>query len=92
MLFYKEATGGFSYLNDSEWLTSPIGNLEKLVLVLRDGRKLIGVLRSWDQFGKPLFPNWHLLSLLIHIPSPGRSLIMTTKMAVADRLSGFVSF
>lgn len=23
---------------------------EKLVLVLRDGRKLIGVLRSWDQF------------------------------------------
>lgn len=24
---------------------------EKLVLVLRDGRKLIGVLRSWDQFG-----------------------------------------
>jgi small nuclear ribonucleoprotein (snRNP)-like protein len=26
--------------------------IEKLVLVLRDGRKLIGVLRSWDQFGK----------------------------------------
>lgn len=26
---------------------------EKLVLVLRDGRKLIGVLRSWDQFGMP---------------------------------------
>ena len=25
---------------------------EKLVLVLRDGRKMIGVLRSWDQFGK----------------------------------------
>ena len=24
---------------------------EKLLLVLRDGRKLIGVLRSWDQFG-----------------------------------------
>lgn len=24
---------------------------EKLVLVLRDGRKLVGVLRSWDQFG-----------------------------------------
>ncbi|KAK2865011.1 hypothetical protein FQN49_003994 [Arthroderma sp. PD_2] len=24
--------------------------LQKLVLVLRDGRKLIGVLRSWDQF------------------------------------------
>lgn len=27
---------------------------EKLVLVLRDGRKLIGVLRSWDQFGMDL--------------------------------------
>ncbi|MCJ1338617.1 SM-like, degradation of cytoplasmic mRNAs and positively regulates transcription initiation [Bachmanniomyces sp. S44760] len=26
------------------------GGLEKLMLVLRDGRKLIGVLRSWDQF------------------------------------------
>jgi hypothetical protein len=24
---------------------------EKLMVVLRDGRKLIGVLRSWDQFG-----------------------------------------
>lgn len=24
---------------------------EKLMLVLRDGRKLIGILRSWDQFG-----------------------------------------
>ena len=24
---------------------------EKLIMVLRDGRKLIGVLRSWDQFG-----------------------------------------
>jgi U6 snRNA-associated Sm-like protein LSm1 len=26
------------------------GPLEKLLLVLRDGRKLLGVLRSWDQF------------------------------------------
>ena len=24
---------------------------EKLMVALRDGRKLIGVLRSWDQFG-----------------------------------------
>ena len=23
------------------------------MIVLRDGRKLIGVLRSWDQFGTP---------------------------------------
>lgn len=25
--------------------------VEKLMVSLRDGRKLIGVLRSWDQFG-----------------------------------------
>jgi hypothetical protein len=25
---------------------------EKLMVSLRDGRKLIGVLRSWDQFGR----------------------------------------
>lgn len=24
---------------------------EKLMISLRDGRKLIGILRSWDQFG-----------------------------------------
>jgi hypothetical protein len=24
---------------------------EKLMLALRDGRKLTGILRSWDQFG-----------------------------------------
>lgn len=30
---------------------------EKLVLILRDGRKLIGVLRSWDQFGTPVALN-----------------------------------
>lgn len=29
--------------------------VEKLVVVLRDGRKLIGVLRSWDQFGTYFF-------------------------------------
>lgn len=28
---------------------------EKLMVALRDGRKLIGVLRSWDQFGMILF-------------------------------------
>jgi len=27
---------------------------EKLIAVLRDGKKLIGVLRSWDQYGKGL--------------------------------------
>jgi hypothetical protein len=28
-----------------------IGAVEKLMVVLRDGRKLMGVLRSWDQYG-----------------------------------------
>ncbi|EEH42364.2 uncharacterized protein PADG_07184 [Paracoccidioides brasiliensis Pb18] len=45
-------------LETSEWTNSPLSSprlrnavfAEKLVLVLRDGRKLIGVLRSWDQF------------------------------------------
>ncbi len=30
--------------------TKSIDNAEKLLLVLRDGRKLLGVLRTWDQF------------------------------------------
>jgi len=32
--------------------------IEKLMVALRDGRKLIGILRSWDQFGmsKPSMP------------------------------------
>lgn len=25
--------------------------LEKVIVILRDGRKLIGILRSYDQFG-----------------------------------------
>ena len=37
---------------------------EKLLLVLRDGRKLIGVLRSWDQFGIS-----NSFSLTFEIPS-----------------------
>lgn len=35
---------------EEQWCTSE--NTEKLMVVLRDGRKLIGVLRSWDQFGR----------------------------------------
>ena len=47
-------------LTDSKYGVAPglrteqgadVNGLEKLLLVLRDGRKLIGVLRSWDQFG-----------------------------------------
>lgn len=46
-----EARGNFQASAD------PLGATltEKLMLVLRDGRKLIGVLRSWDQFGTPTF-------------------------------------
>ncbi|KKA30254.1 hypothetical protein TD95_002209 [Thielaviopsis punctulata] len=29
---------------------------KRLVVVLRDGRKLFGMLRSWDQFGMPILP------------------------------------
>ncbi|KAM3548007.1 hypothetical protein MY1884_009354, partial [Beauveria asiatica] len=35
-------------LTDS--MNRPDGEMEKLMVVLRDGRKLVGVLRSWDQF------------------------------------------
>lgn len=34
-----------------ENITDPFASSEKLLVSLRDGRKLIGVLRSWDQFG-----------------------------------------
>lgn len=27
---------------------------EKVIVVLRDGKKIIGVLRSYDQYGKPV--------------------------------------
>jgi hypothetical protein len=33
--------------------------IEKLMVQLRDGRKLIGVLRSWDQFGEQTFTRLH---------------------------------
>ena len=42
-LDFKYKTGG-SCADDCN-------NAEKLMVALRDGRKLIGVLRSWDQFG-----------------------------------------
>ena len=44
--------------------------VEKLVVVLRDGRKVLGVLRTWDQFGRFflyffLFPLSPLLTALL---------------------------
>lgn len=46
---------------------------EKLLVLLRDGRKLLGILRSFDQFGIHLWfpwfvlPSWaYVLQLLIH--------------------------
>ena len=36
------------------------------MLVLRDGRKLIGVLRSWDQFGMPVQEESY--GLAMHLP------------------------
>lgn len=46
------------------------------MLVLRDGRKLIGVLRSWDQFGRfiaPVNPIHSLLSSLLTWPTSLKS-------------------
>lgn len=43
--------------------------LEKLVLVLRDGRKIIGVLRSWDQFGWHPKHSYYLIERLKQYPS-----------------------
>lgn len=40
-----------TYVED-EYMADTIST-EKLMVSLRDGRKLIGVLRSWDQFGMP---------------------------------------
>lgn len=45
---YQRQGGEDRVTDSSEYRSKPT---EKLVLVLRDGRKLIGVLRSWDQFG-----------------------------------------
>ena len=38
-----DVAGGASFADEG---------IEKLLVALRDGRKLIGVLRSWDQFGR----------------------------------------
>ena len=42
---------------------------EKLMVSLRDGRKLIGVLRSWDQFGKSYPCNGENVLLLTYLYS-----------------------
>lgn len=39
--------------------------VEKIIAVLRDGRKLIGVLRSWDQFGMFKITVFMILSLTV---------------------------
>lgn len=54
----------------TEWACVCGGYAEKLVLVLRDGRKLIGVLRSWDQFGIHHLPLPH--------PPPSSSSLFST--------------
>lgn len=43
--------------------------VEKLMVVLRDGRKLVGVLRSWDQFGtSPPLNKQHIATIVRLIP------------------------
>lgn len=43
---------------------------------LRDGRKLIGVLRSWDQFGTMSLPFWFFMSL--HRPRAANLVLQST--------------
>ncbi len=44
--------GSHLFILQRESMANPKSlTLEKLMVALRDGRKLIGVLRSWDQFG-----------------------------------------
>ena len=38
-----------------------------MLVVLRDGRKLIGVLRSYDQFGEIEIPAWLLWLVVSHL-------------------------
>lgn len=50
---------------------------KKMLVMLRDGKKLIGVLRSYDQFGKLLsFPHHHGCSN--HVPSSANLVLQDT--------------
>lgn len=55
-------------------LTSRSRRTEKLIIALRDGRKLLGILRSWDQFGtytslSPQFPTKPMLTNPSSVPN-----------------------
>jgi small nuclear ribonucleoprotein (snRNP)-like protein len=50
--------------------------VEKMLVLLRDGRKLMGVLRSYDQFGK-LFP--------LSSSRPRFSVVTETRIGVGRR-------
>jgi U6 snRNA-associated Sm-like protein LSm1 len=58
--------------------------LEKLVLVLRDGRKLIGVLRSWDQFGMDL--HRILVVLRVRFTLDPNSLLVLANLVLQDTI------
>lgn len=45
----------FIELHLSIYFFGILGHLGKMLVILRDGRKLHGVLRSYDQFGKLFF-------------------------------------
>lgn len=51
---------------------------EKVLVVLRDGRKLIGVLRSYDQFGAPPCPRLTCLALNILTSIPANLVLEGT--------------
>ena len=92
--FWHPATGLGSCckpLFQSGWPGARVfGELEKLVLVLRDGRKLIGVLRSWDQFGQ--FTSRGLLAIVLAwyhwIGREGKTARSGRYMVLANFLAG----
>lgn len=72
---------GYKYLKEGEFLSADgyiCGCAEKLLLVLRDGRKLIGVLRSWDQFGAPV----HFEEGL----TPTANILLTANLVLQDTI------
>lgn len=60
--------------------------IEKLVLVLRDGRKLIGVLRSWDQFGMRSVVSF---AFLFEVEEPNAAGISQRTLFFKIRLKGY---
>ncbi|CAG9944164.1 unnamed protein product [Clonostachys rosea f. rosea IK726] len=67
---------------------------KKLMIALRDGRKLIGVLRSWDQFGvyeprREKLSNWIPRGHIREVFSPMPPLPRTTNLVLQSTIERF---